>query len=1162
MRKFIAKFLAPVMTVAMIISQPGVVQASETLDNSQTEEAVIFGETEIFEEEANEEISEEITEKEAESEENIEEEKEDTSKASEEEELVEVISEDEPDQKNEEDVIDENLTEDEEDVIDENSTEDEEDVIFSEEELVGEKYISFIGVDETSEIASLSSESAASIMSANNFEVVALSTKQLAEKSLYNTEAVESLVSAVAGTDYEENEVVFFADSREEAEKVAECYGGTITSVAEGLATMTIPCTVKDAVKVSANANISIPAVFPQYKYAICDEPASVNDPYYSGQDFHEEIEDTNAWGTSKGEGVKVYIIDTGVDATHEDLINNVKMNRSSIINPETEDFYPDGQDDHGHGTHCAGLVAAQADNGIGVAGVAPEAEIYSIKAMDKYGHGSTAEITRALSMAIGEDGDYSNCADIISMSLGSYIYDAVEKNIIQKAVKKGIIVIAAAGNENTSQKHYPGAYDNVICVGAVEYTDGWTLAYFSNYGEWVDVYAPGVDILSTVTTTVGVDSFGNPVRTYEAYNEDSAYTRMSGTSMSTPIVAGVAALIKASSDIEDTNDAKYVEKINNILVGSYDQALWGPTDKCIGIVNAGYAVSNGNTVEVAKPFITFTKAQPDEKNKVATYVNENGDDVPNLIQLSSETPYAKIVFTTNGSKPKASNLDSGEIEFGTNGYINPYKYGSITYLSNSNFHGKVKIRAIAVLGDKVSKEFTATYNFYTPVMSISTYSNTLKAGSTIPVHYTVYPDFATNRKVSFSVTEGKEYASVSKKGKLKVKKTAPEGTKISVCIKSSDGSGVSQTADYYVKNEFNSKIVFHAPELLLTQENTGHSLNYNLETEYKIYALYEELLKSGKITEEIVEELSWNSYRGFWNQVSDEDGVFVDAKYKSSNSKVASVTGEGYILAKGRGTATITAIAQDGSGRKTTCVVRVVDPQEFDLKTSNDFYCCKQYNYYDEETGTNIYGEDDNFQFNPDKVRDITWDSYNYYPNKSVAIGSGCSLKIYPETEEYNEAKNTYVYKKINFKKLKWSVSDTRVKLKNGKITVPKTMAPGEEFTVTAQSKDEFGFSLTMKFKVYDAIKSISYKNTKNKKTITMRVGDLQYSVFASMKVNTQGGTEEYFDSFEETVSESDSAYIYQNLFIRACKKGTYKQVIQARDGSCKKFTLTVKVK
>jgi len=235
------------------------------------------------------------------------------------------------------------------------------------------------------------------------------------------------------------------------------------------------------------------------------------NDPYWSLQWGPQKIEADWAWNTTIGDpSVLVAVIDTGIDWDHPDLAANYVALGYDWVNDDT-----DPMDDNGHGTHCAGIIAAVINNSIGVAGLA-QVRIMAEKGLDQYGQGYEDDLANAIIHAVDQG------ADILSNSWGSYGESALIHDAVKYAYDSGVLVVAAAGNEATSTKLYPAAYDEVIAVSATDAYDN--PAYFTNFGEWVELAAPGVDIYSTYW--------------------DNTYMSMSGTSMSTPHVSGVAALI------------------------------------------------------------------------------------------------------------------------------------------------------------------------------------------------------------------------------------------------------------------------------------------------------------------------------------------------------------------------------------------------------------------------------------------------------------------------------------------------------------------------------------------------------------------------------------------------------------------------------------------
>lgn len=223
------------------------------------------------------------------------------------------------------------------------------------------------------------------------------------------------------------------------------------------------------------------------------------------------------AWSVSKGAGIKVGVIDTGIDKDHPDLVANIKggvnfVFKKGQVNPDMWD------DDNGHGTHVSGIIGA-VDNSIGIIGVAPSVSLYGIKVLDRNGNGYLSDVIAGIDWAV------NNGMDIVNMSLGTNTYITSFENACNAAFASGVILVAAAGNDGTtggySTVDYPAAFASVIAVAATDINN--TRPLWSSYGPEVEFSAPGVVILSTWS--------------------GGGYKTLSGTSMSSPHVAGVAAL-------------------------------------------------------------------------------------------------------------------------------------------------------------------------------------------------------------------------------------------------------------------------------------------------------------------------------------------------------------------------------------------------------------------------------------------------------------------------------------------------------------------------------------------------------------------------------------------------------------------------------------------
>lgn len=242
-------------------------------------------------------------------------------------------------------------------------------------------------------------------------------------------------------------------------------------------------------------------------------------DPRYADAD----VDAVEAWTVTKGKGTRVAIIDSGVAVNHDDISQKV-VKRANFS--DTEIAVPEDHDRYGHGTHVAGIVAAE-HNSIGVAGVCPECSILDAKVLNDSGFGSSSAVAKGIDWAV------ANGAKVINMSLGQRVSSRTLENAVKNAWNKGVVIVAAAGNAGTQAQIYPGAYPNVIAVAATDNKDA--KAPFSTYGRWVDVAAPGVDVYSTFPNHEFVLGTQN--------GRHTGYDLASGTSMASPIVAGVAAL-------------------------------------------------------------------------------------------------------------------------------------------------------------------------------------------------------------------------------------------------------------------------------------------------------------------------------------------------------------------------------------------------------------------------------------------------------------------------------------------------------------------------------------------------------------------------------------------------------------------------------------------
>lgn len=360
---------------------------------------------------------------------------------------------------------------------------------------------------------------------------------------------------------------------------------------------------------------------------------------------------------SNKGTGVNVSIIDTGIDYNHLDLAANYKGGYDFV----NDDPYP--LDDNGHGTHCAGIVAA-VDNDIGVIGVAPEAYLYAVKVLDSTGSGWLSDVVGGIQWAT------TNHMQVISMSLGSDSGISSLETACNAAYEAGVLVVAAAGNDykrlgrtELDTVDYPARYDSVIAVGAIDSSD--IKASFSSTGSALELAAPGVSIPSTYL--------------------DNSYVYMSGTSMACPHVAGIAALVFASgidTDYDSDGDGKWnATEVRMKLRDTADDLGSTGWDKWYGygLVDADEAASTPS-VDTTPPNIS------DLTPSNGSIINTNTPTIS--AKVTDASGIGSISMTLNGNKVNTTYDSSTDLVYYTPSFLEDGLYS--VNLAVSDLAGKI----------------------------------------------------------------------------------------------------------------------------------------------------------------------------------------------------------------------------------------------------------------------------------------------------------------------------------------------------------------------------------------------------------------------------------------------------------------------------------------
>jgi thermitase len=382
------------------------------------------------------------------------------------------------------------------------------------------------------------------------------------------------------------------------------------------------------------------------------------NDPLFASQWGALQINSPEAWNDSSGSpSVLVAVLDTGADATHPDLDGQLVPGYDFVNDDD------DPSDDNGHGTAMTGIIAAKANNGIGLAGIASASKVLPVKVLDAVGSGFYSVIATGIIYAADHG------ARVINLSLAGTSSSDVLQSAVDYARAHDVIVVAAAGNSGQNAPMYPAALDGVVAVAATDQNE--RSAYFTNYGSWVSLSAPGVNI---VTTT-----------------RDGAYAGSTGTSPATALTSGAFALLLAANPTMTGPEAVDRMTANAVDLGT---AGWDPYFG-YGRVDAYAALEPGRIVrhllDTTRPVVSIFSPSKESLVYGIVPIDVHANDNTGVVRVDLQVDGRPYASTT--TYPYTFAWDTSGVKQGA------HKLRAFAYDANGNYSRTAQIPVYVTSG-------------------------------------------------------------------------------------------------------------------------------------------------------------------------------------------------------------------------------------------------------------------------------------------------------------------------------------------------------------------------------------------------------------------------------------------------------------------------------